>query len=270
MKGKYQALIESASKIIFSQVPYAGQILSEVFFDYRSRVKQERLNLFLENLIQYLQVNSLNEQADSLLSSEDFGDLFESVIKRLVQTNIKERVQLFQNVLINYIHIPNKNEYRDTFLDIIDRINASQIRILETHAQVKEDIRKLLKQREYFASEINRLDNEMKVENRLMENGGFDYRYYEITKEIMDLSQRLTTIDQAIDSDLKVRNPAFYGINQGEYLFLIQDLFAKGLLMDVGTGTFDTKPFEKMKITEFGKAFLEFIRRWEASENCVA
>lgn len=269
MNKKNQALKESALKVVFSQVPFAGQLLSEIFFDYRSRIKQERLNLFLENFIKYLTVNSLSEKADSLLSSEDFGDLFESVIRRLVQTNIKERVQLFQNVLTNYIQQPNKNEYQDIFLDIIDRINASQIRVLEAHANINEDIRKLLEQREYFTSEINRLNNEMKAENRMMENGGPDFRYYEITKEIMGISQHLKTVGQGIDSDEKVRNPDFYGISQGEYLFLIQDLFAKGLLMDIGSGTFDTKPFEKMKITEFGKAFLEFIRRWETSENCV-
>ncbi len=256
---KNKALIESAAKSVFSNVPFAGTLLNEIFFDYRSRVKQERLNLFLEGFINYLEAGDLMEITENLLLTEDFGDLFESVIRRVTQTSSEERLQMFKNVLAGYITEPQKNDYQDTFLDIIDRINATQIQILKAHNLIKEDIRKLLRQREYYNQELGRLNSELANEKRLM-NEGKTHDYYEKTKEIMGLNQYMNENKEEIEQDTEIRKPSHYEIKEGEYLFLLQDLASKGLLMDVGIGALDTKPFDKMAITDFGKAFLDYVQ----------
>jgi hypothetical protein len=94
---KNKALVESGAKIFFSLIQYRGQLLSETFFDYRSRVKQDRLNSFIESLVQYLE-NINGGVTVELQQSEDFGDLFESIVKRVIQTSSKEKAVRFRNV----------------------------------------------------------------------------------------------------------------------------------------------------------------------------
>lgn len=74
----------SLTKALFSNIPYVGQILSEVFFEYRGRIKQERLNKFTVLLSDYFSQNC--DFNIKNIQSEDFGDLLESVIKRVIQT----------------------------------------------------------------------------------------------------------------------------------------------------------------------------------------
>jgi hypothetical protein len=69
---------------------------------------------------------------------------------------------------------------------------------------------------------------------------------------------RITDIQAKINENNRSRKHTTYNITEGEYVFLVQDLYSKGLLMD-SVGSFDVKPFEYMYITEFGEKFLHFI-----------
>lgn len=49
-KEEKTELLNSVAKTIFSIIPYAGTALTELVFDYNGRIRQNRLNRFLEIL----------------------------------------------------------------------------------------------------------------------------------------------------------------------------------------------------------------------------
>ncbi|MEH6309071.1 hypothetical protein RYH73_25695 [Olivibacter sp. CPCC 100613] len=263
---KNKALTESGAKILFSLIPYGGQLLSEIFFDYRSRVKQDRLNNFIESWEQYLKNSCGSGIPLEIQQSEDFGDLFESIVKRVIQTNSTEKVTRFRNVVGNYIAEPIKLDYRDSFLDMIERLNEPQIKILKCHAQITENIRSLLKRREGMQEEMFRLNDKLAHEAELL-NDRKPNKYHEHTRNILNIDGHLKEVDKAIKKDGDIRKADYYGLESGDYLFLVQDLYSKGLLVDLGVGTFDTKPFDTMGVTAFGLKFLKFIN--EEKENAI-
>ncbi len=67
-------------------------------------------------------------------------------------------------------------------------------------------------------------------------------------------------IQNRLQDFLKYRTSEFYKISQDEYLFFVQDLSAKSLLIDYGLGGIGVNPFDLMEITEYGKQFLEFTK----------
>lgn len=251
-------LIESTAKAFFGIIPYAGQSLSEIFFDYRSRVKQDRLNKFLVDFRNYLEESGMTEMPNELLKDEDFGDLFESVIRRVIQTNSKEKIQRFKSILGNFIIYHERNEYSETFLEIADKINETQICILQSHSLIKTDIRSALAEKEYLSNQMSELNIRLNTAKNRYDKGGAG-EYHNLTSEILLLSHRLKEVKKTIQIDASRRDASFYNIDQGEFMFLKQDLYTKGLLLDLGINSIDSKPFEIMGITEFGESFLRFI-----------
>jgi len=129
----------SAKNVIFSSIPVCGTILNEVLFEYRSRVKQERLNRFAEELERYLRSMRSCEVDQKYLKSEEFGDIFESILRRVVNTASEEKVHRFKKILLNEMTHTYTSDFKETFLDIVSRINEDQILILKHFWKAKDD-----------------------------------------------------------------------------------------------------------------------------------
>ena len=68
------------------------------------------------------------------LKTEEFSDLFESVIRRVLQTKSREKHIRFRDVLLRQIHQPNDEiENAETYLDLIGTLNEPAIWILNEH-----------------------------------------------------------------------------------------------------------------------------------------
>ena len=250
-------IFESIVKSGFGAVPIAGQFLNEVFFDYWSRVKQDRYNSFLDEFQKYLEKNNTEIRQD-LLNTEDFGDLFEAVIKKVVQTRSKDKLRRFQMILYQFVKNGASNEYTGTYLDIIERINETQIQILVAHLSIKEEVKFLIGQQEYLRNEMLALNDKLENES-VLEQQGKHSKYYDYTKAILGIDHKLKSIKDQLAVYATIRSPEYYKIDRGELTFLFQDLYSKGLMSDLSIGKFDSKPFETMAVTEFGKSFLKFL-----------
>ena len=68
-------IIVSTAKSIFGIVPFGGAALNELFFEYNGRIKQSRLNNFVEILAESFTEDS-NIDLDNI-KTEDFNDLFD-------------------------------------------------------------------------------------------------------------------------------------------------------------------------------------------------
>ena len=128
----------SAKNVLFSSIPICGTILDEVLFEYRSRVKQERLNRFVEELEKYLRSMCSGDIDQEHLKSEEFGDIFESILRRVVHTASEEKMHRFKKILLNEMAHTYTSDFKETFLDIVSRINEDQILILNHFREVKD------------------------------------------------------------------------------------------------------------------------------------
>ena len=128
----------SAKNVIFSNIPFFGTILDEVLFEYRSRVKQERLNRFVEEFERYVRSMRSCEVDQKYLKSEEFGDIFESILRRVVHTASEEKMHRFKKILLNEMAHTYTSDFKETFLDIVSRINEDQILILNHFREVQD------------------------------------------------------------------------------------------------------------------------------------
>ena len=128
----------SAKNVLFSSIPICGTILDEVLFEYRSRVKQERLNRFVEELEKYFRSIHSGDIDREHLESEEFGDIFESILRRVVHTASEEKMHRFKKILLNEMAHTYTSDFKETFLDIVSRINEDQILILNHFREVQD------------------------------------------------------------------------------------------------------------------------------------
>ena len=70
----------STLKGLIGAIPFAGTLLNEVAFEARSRIKQERVNKFIEEFSDYMSSYSPHESYENLIDSEKIGDIFEEII----------------------------------------------------------------------------------------------------------------------------------------------------------------------------------------------
>ncbi len=210
----------STLKGLIGAIPYAGTALNEVLFEYRSRLKQNRVNKFIEELSKYFE--SIDENSIDLknIKSEQFSDLFESILLRVVNNRSETKLHYFKNILINQIKNKTNINFDETFLDLITRLNEDQINILNTYKKVK----------------LNYISTNDNLENIDVLQGG--------TKKVIS----------------EFRYHSYYNLEPATYLFYVQDLVSKSLLKDIGIGRFtDVDPYEILEITHFGLEFLDFI-----------
>lgn len=247
----------SITKSLFSAVPYVGQLLNEIAFDYRGRIKQNRLNKFTDHLAEFFQ--TANEINIENLKTEEFSDLFESVLKRVTQTKSEEKQKRFRDILINQFQNPNHNiDNSETYLDLVTTLSEPEIQILKNHqifdenydvkeTQLTEAQNKLLQKKERLEKEHN------------LSAKGYANNYLKVEHEIKELQSIVNLLTQDIKQLQVFRTPSFYNISKNDFLYYKQSLCSKALLIDNGIGAISVRPFEVMGITEFGKKFIQYI-----------
>jgi hypothetical protein len=251
-KIKPKELIESTAKSIFGVVPFGGALLDEIFFEYNGRIKQNRLNNFIQIL-----ADNFTEDADINLDNiktEDFNDLFEAVLRRVVQTKSKLKLLRFKDILIKELNNPSeKAELIDHYLDLISSLTEEEIIILYNHRHFTDEF-------EEEINELNRLkDNLHSLENQI-KNQRLTIGESEFKKPQETVRLKLEKKKKYIDSFLKYKKADFYDLSENSFIFYKQRLFSKGLLIDNRSNRVGNLPFGHMGITEFGNEFIDFIK----------
>jgi hypothetical protein len=242
-------LINSIAKTIFSNIPFVGGLLTEVIFDFRGRVKQDRINNFALLLSEYFGHNPIENT--EVITSEDFGDLFESVLTRVMLTKSQEKYLHFRDIVVNYIEQPYPDaDDTELFLDLVSQLNETALIILKSHLVFDAEF-------EFKRERRDRLYNEVAWSKS---NDKFMSLIYAKPSSIAGHLQTVNELDREFKKLNEVRSEAFYEISEEKFLFYKQILFAKGLFTDKGVdGAISFHPFQNMVVTEFGRKFLSFI-----------
>lgn len=247
----------SVVRSALSAVPYAGQLLNEIFFEYSGRIKQERLNKFTNFLSDFFLENQ-NINLENL-KNEDFSDLLESILRKVVLTKSENKLKRFRDILVNKM-LDSKIliENSDIYLDLVHTLSESEINILYHHRifDSKFHDEKILNNKN--RQELDTLTSDLKQEEKTKQNG-YANNYEHMNHKILELKQ--LTLDYYIDTEKynKLREASFYSLNDDKFIFYKQTLYSKGLLIDRGISTYSYIPFKLMGISEFGKEFIQFI-----------
>lgn len=245
-------------KSLFSLIPYAGQPLNELFFEYRGRIKQNRLNAFTELISSC--ISNRTELDFNSLNEVEFSDLFESVIRRVVNTGSEQKYRRFRDILINYIEDPTLPlDHADTFLDLVSQLNEPSILILKYHEEHDQEFEQLDRKDSELTAAIEK--EEQRIEKERESNRNRMVLIMERTNSDIDrLSRELRQVQEKIRQIAKYRQASTYNLSEEDFLSLKQILVSKALLTDSGAGFLGHIPYFHMRITEFGKQFILYIR----------
>ena len=242
-------LFTSVAKALFSNVPFIGGLLNEVMYDLRGRVKQDRINNFTLLLSDYFEHNPIGNT--DVITSEDFGDLFELVLRKVAHTKSQEKHRHFRDVLVNYIERPHPDtDDNEIFLELVGQLNETALIILRSHLVFDADFNFKQERRDRLYNEVAWSRSNNKLASFI----------YARPKSVPANLTEVNELDREFKKLNEVRTAAFYEISEEKFLFYKQILFAKGLMTDKGIdGAISFHPFVNMIVTEFGRKFLSFI-----------
>jgi methyl-accepting chemotaxis protein len=247
----------SILKTLFASVPYAGQLFSEIFIEYRSRIKQNRINAFSEMLEVHF---SGDTQIDfSKLNRVEFSDLFEAVIQRVVRTDSRQKHERFRGILTNYLETPAQSiDHAETFLDLISSLDEPSIQILKYHHQYDQEFAKYDQREDALQDAIKQ--EKLRIEKETEEQTRVMTLLPRSRSQIDSLTRELQQVQEQVKQLSKYRHPSFYKLSDDDFLYLKQILVSKALLREFGVGTRGHVPYFHMRITMFGKQFIRYIK----------
>jgi hypothetical protein len=250
----------SAAKALIGLVPFGGNAISEVLFEYRSRVKQNRLNRFTELLGE-----SFEENADfdlESLKTEEFIDVFESVLRKVSQTRSKEKLLRFRDILLRQMRSPKTEiDNADFFLDLIGELDETAIHILKEHAVFEAAFELIDPIRQKY------VDTKNANSQRLMRERSKLAAEEVATIEEQNLlsDQKIEQYNNEVQAKQAFRKAEYFELSVDDYLYYKQFLAAKGLIRDNQVGIGGGEPFSYPRITQLGKRFITFIVGEEAN-----
>lgn len=256
----------STLKTLFNAIPFIGSGLNEAVFECRSRVKQNRLNQFSLELEKYMRQHGLGNINLDYIKSEQFGDVFESILKKVMETGNQNKLLRFKNILIGQLKSQQENDFIETFLDITSKLNDVQIQILELYSNSKSgDVLN------YTKAQIRQLERELEIAEKKVEELknkarlGTIQPYESITSadnDIIRIKKELIEFEES-HNQFEINSSAeHFGVTTNDYSFFMQDLVSKSLMKDTyvilkGIGNIPVKG-----ITEFGIRYINFIKSY--------
>lgn len=221
---------------------FIGPSLTDAVFDLRDKLKQKRVNEFVESIATYFGSEKLRNIDERRLATEAFSDIMENVLVKVSKTRSIAKIALFKQVLIDHIVSDTTADMTEMYLEIIDKITEKQLLILKGLSQTPTArFADLYEKMHHLQTEINT----MMAETRRK----VDY--------IKDDSQMIGRMLRTWEYN--AYDPATYNCEPSEFKYLIQDLFNKGLIKDKGA-TFGAEPFVLVEINEMGIAILDFLK----------
>lgn len=242
----------SVLKSIFGAIPYGGALLDELFFEYNGRLKQNRLNKFIEILAENFTENT--EIDLNNIKTEDFSDLFESILRRVVQTKSKLKLLRFKDILITELKkLSESIELIDHYLDLISNLTEEEITILYNHRFFTAKYEEEIDEMNLLKDKIHSLENQIQHQSTIIGES-------EKRKQHEDVKSEYEKKREFLLSFAKFKKADFYNLSENKFMFYKQRLFSKGLLIDNPRSRIGNLPFWHMGITEFGTEFINFIK----------
>lgn len=250
--------LEQFQKMVLGFMP-AGHVI-EGFLNYRDGLKQKRILDFSESLKSIFE-RELGKKLDTYnFETEDFVDVFDSVISQIQNTRSNKKLNGFQAILVN--NIRGKSDLVQTFIDLISRLNDMEIDILNKYNRT-EDSRKEIVEEIYH---LHNLLKEKKVHTLNLKdkaNQGTIKPSESIAAGIKDersVEAKLIRKKNHYKESYENMNGNSFGVSLGEYEYYSNNLMSYGLIRSIKVDPCeDGNELDFILVSDFGKDFLNFI-----------
>ena len=243
----------------FGALPFVGQALNETFFDVRWRLKQDRFNKFTEMFAEYF-IGKPEFDLEAF-KTEDFGDLFEAIMMRVVQTKSENKHKRYRDVLIKQFEntLPNADN-SGRYLELISVLDEVEISIIYNHRVFDENFKLNEERLRSMKADETNLKSQYK-ENVQLSAAGHANDKTKIQNDLDGLRLSISNLQMDLSKFEIYREASCYRISESQFMFYKQNLYSKALLNDSAAGgdSYGYFPFKSMGITEFGKEFLAFL-----------
>jgi hypothetical protein len=130
---------ESVVRSLLGAIPSIGTALNEAIFDLRARLKQERLEKFVEELASILQTLETDKIDVAYTRSAEFVDFLEDVLIRAAKVRAEEKRRKLAAVLAGRLQHAEGTPFDDRFLDLLITLSDIQVCILAEHLRAAEE-----------------------------------------------------------------------------------------------------------------------------------
>lgn len=254
--------ISEIHRIITGFMP--GSHVIDSFWNYWGGLKQQRLLDFAESLRTVFESELGKDLENYNFETEDFVDVFDSVINKVLITKSEYKLDIFKSILVNSVKA--KSDLAQTYIDLTNNLNEIQIKILDTLNSNEGERRKLLK---LVKETINSADAAVTYAQHLrhLAETGKISTEQSILKADRDVTSKKMSLIMHIDENDSIvkRTKSHFNIKDAEYDFYFQDLISKSLLKKHQDNipidkTIDDKVITYIEVTEFTKDYLNFIK----------
>lgn len=231
------------------------------YMELRSKIKQERLNSFISLLFESLTGKSI--EGISNLDAEEFDDLLDSIFRRVIQTKSINKHKRFRDILLNFIDKRNmKFDDAELFLGLVSDLTEPAILILNNYRIFSVELLQRKTRLLELERELSTLNAKLIKESTIKEKG-FANKFDSLSEQHFKAEQEIEQLKVEVNRLNAVNMASTYGLDDGEFMYLKQTLFSKGLLVDNFAGGLvgSKSTFEDMTITAFGLKFIDFLVR---------
>jgi hypothetical protein len=128
---------ETAIKAITSCIPYVGGAIASIIGDYCSDRKEERLMEFLTNF--RMEIEDKQEYiVREYIDSPDFLDVFENILRDIMNTRTEVKRNMLRNLLVNSCTIPfTQYDRTEEFQHLIDVLSPTSLMLLSVFYRMR-------------------------------------------------------------------------------------------------------------------------------------
>lgn len=251
-------ITELTLKSIIGGFPFVGSFVKDVLLDYRSELRQDRMNHFVGLLEDELIKMGISP---STLKTEENVDLFESVFQKVIETRSVQKRIGFKNILVHGIRDNQQVEYCEIFSNLLLGLHTKEIEILFEYQKYTINGEGPLTVRNKWKNELDQLERRIRMAMPEPQNDSAAKAFSLVMprKTRKDIDRFIKEADKMLEEYQKRCIAETFNVSDDEYKFFLQNLSAKGLLTDDGVGAIGVHAFEIMSLTKFGKRFLSFI-----------
>ena len=230
-----------------------------MIFEARSRIKQERVNSFVEEFGKFIGDKGSDQFDLQKLDAEHIGDVLEEIIISVSKTTSYHKRKVFKKILLKQLNsqeIDTDDSLR--FINITQELTKAQLEILEAFNSLSDNLLKYKVQ--IIELEKEKQDIEQKINDRYVRSEGNDktlWKLEERRKKIPRLIKKRRTALQT--GKINPNSHKSFGLKREDYITEIHDLIAKGLLFDFALRTQLIDPFVHFGITSLGRSYMNYV-----------
>lgn len=236
----------------------ASNYFLQALFGVQSRIKQQRVELMLNNLESMLRSYDPDFDMEKA-STEELRDLFETAIINASKANSKSKIDRLRQVLFGQIVSPQPFDYTSRYLDLALRLNDTQVKILRLFTDTEEVIRPIREELKE-ATENLRLGKDMEPNFTKSDSKASPKQKEIYFKKLKESERRLDDVRMRYETEFNKRHRGISEIPEDEFPFLFNDLRVLGLVYNPAEGRVsNTGEPRYYQCTALAMGFMRFL-----------